>query len=84
MSVVTEPRRGQRVEAATVGREGVGSVHSALGSRLAGQELVGQVLENSSTSTAITSPLGETGGPQTSLSIGLCAMHVTTSPYPRL
>ena len=43
VSVVTEPRTGQRVEAATVGREGVGSVHSALGSRVAGQELVGQV-----------------------------------------
>jgi CRP-like cAMP-binding protein len=43
LSVVTEPRIGQRVEAATVGREGVGSVHSALGSRVSGQELVGQV-----------------------------------------
>jgi CRP-like cAMP-binding protein len=43
ISVVTEPRSGQRVEAATVGREGVGCVHSALGSRVAGQQLVGQV-----------------------------------------
>jgi CRP-like cAMP-binding protein len=43
LSVVTELRPGQRVEAATIGREGVGSVHSALGSRVAGQQLIGQV-----------------------------------------
>ena len=43
ISVISEPREGQRVEAATVGREGVANVHAVLGSRIAGQEFVGQV-----------------------------------------
>lgn len=43
LSLVAEPDESHRVEAATIGREGMGSVHSALGSRIAGQVLVGQV-----------------------------------------
>ena len=43
LSLVAQPDDGRSVEAATIGREGMGSVHSALGSRIAGQLLVGQV-----------------------------------------
>jgi anti-anti-sigma factor len=44
LSIIAEPGGdGRRVEAATVGREGVANVHAALGSRVAGQQLVGQV-----------------------------------------
>jgi hypothetical protein len=43
ISVIAEPREGQQVEAATVGREGLGNAHSVLGSRIAGQLLMGQV-----------------------------------------
>jgi CRP-like cAMP-binding protein len=43
ISIVAEPSDSVSVEAATVGREGVGSVHSVLGSRVAGQRMVGQV-----------------------------------------
>lgn len=44
LSILAEPNDdGRLVEAATVGREGVANVHSALGSRVAGQRLIGQV-----------------------------------------
>ena len=43
LSIIAEPDERHRVEAATVGREGVANVHSALGSRVAGQQLIGQV-----------------------------------------
>jgi CRP-like cAMP-binding protein len=43
VSMIAQPDRGTPVEAATIGREGAGSLHSALGSRTATQELVGQV-----------------------------------------
>ena len=43
LSILAEPSDGRQVEAATVGREGVASVHSILGSRKAGQQLIGQV-----------------------------------------
>jgi CRP-like cAMP-binding protein len=43
ISVIAEPREGQWVEAGTVGREGLGNAHSVLGSRIAGQLLIGQV-----------------------------------------
>src|SRR5215207_9291041 len=43
LSIIVEPDERHRVEAATVGREGVANVHSALGSRVAGQQLIGQV-----------------------------------------
>jgi CRP-like cAMP-binding protein len=44
LSIIVEPGGdGRRVEAATVGREGVANVHAALGSRVAGQQLIGQV-----------------------------------------
>jgi CRP-like cAMP-binding protein len=42
ISMVAEPDETP-VEAATIGREGAGALHSALGSRLASQQLVGQV-----------------------------------------
>src|SRR5215210_1754151 len=43
ISMIAQPDRSTPVEAATIGREGAGSLHSALGSRRASQELVGQV-----------------------------------------
>jgi CRP-like cAMP-binding protein len=44
LSIIVEPGGdGRRVEAATVGREGLANVHAALGSRMAGQQLIGQV-----------------------------------------
>ena len=43
LSIIAEPDEHHSVEAATVGREGVANVHSALGSRVAGQKLIGQV-----------------------------------------
>jgi CRP-like cAMP-binding protein len=43
LSVLAQPDRAMPVEAATIGREGIASPHSALGSRMATQELVGQV-----------------------------------------
>lgn len=43
LSLLAQPDDSQAVEAATIGREGAASVHSALGSRRASQELVGQV-----------------------------------------
>src|SRR3954469_22015413 len=43
LSLLAEPDDAMRVEAATIGREGAASLHSALGSRRATQELVGQV-----------------------------------------
>jgi CRP-like cAMP-binding protein len=43
VSMIAQPGDGERVEAATIGREGVANVHSALGSRVAGQELVCQI-----------------------------------------
>jgi CRP-like cAMP-binding protein len=42
-SMLAQPDRSTPVEAATIGREGAGALHSALGSRRATQELVGQV-----------------------------------------
>jgi CRP-like cAMP-binding protein len=45
LSILAEPGSdGRRVEAATVGREGVANIHAALGSRVAGQQLIGQVV----------------------------------------
>src|SRR5918992_5566495 len=45
LSILAEPGDdGRRVEAATVGREGVANIHAALGSRVAGQQLIGQVV----------------------------------------
>jgi CRP-like cAMP-binding protein len=43
VSVVTSPDIDGMVEAVTIGREGVANVHAALGSRKAGQELIGQI-----------------------------------------
>src|SRR2546423_9597315 len=43
LSLLAQPDEGPAVEAATVGREGAASLHSAFGSRRAAQELVGQV-----------------------------------------
>jgi CRP-like cAMP-binding protein len=43
ISMLAQPNDAGPVEAATIGREGAGSLHSALGSRRASQELVGQV-----------------------------------------
>jgi CRP-like cAMP-binding protein len=43
ISMLAQPDLAAPVEAATIGREGAGSLHSALGSRRATQELVGQV-----------------------------------------
>jgi CRP-like cAMP-binding protein len=43
LSLLAQPDETGPVEAATIGREGAGSLHSALGSRRASQELVGQV-----------------------------------------
>jgi CRP-like cAMP-binding protein len=43
ISMLAQPDGSTPVEAATIGREGAGSLHSALGSRRATQELVGQV-----------------------------------------
>src|SRR4051794_36027020 len=43
VSMLAQPDGSTPVEAATIGREGAGSLHSALGSRRATQELVGQV-----------------------------------------
>jgi CRP-like cAMP-binding protein len=44
LSILAEPGLDdRRVEAATVGREGVANIHAALGSRVAGQQLIGQV-----------------------------------------
>jgi CRP-like cAMP-binding protein len=43
LSLVAEPERNHRVEAATVGREGVVNVYAALGSREAGQQVIGQI-----------------------------------------
>jgi CRP-like cAMP-binding protein len=43
ISMLAQPDSSTPVEAATIGREGAGSLHSALGSRRATQELVGQV-----------------------------------------
>jgi CRP-like cAMP-binding protein len=43
LSLVAEPERDHRVEAATVGREGVVNVYAALGSREAGQQVIGQI-----------------------------------------
>lgn len=43
ISVIAEPREGQGVEAATIGREGLGNAYSVLGSRIAGRSLIGQV-----------------------------------------
>jgi CRP-like cAMP-binding protein len=42
LSVVVE-QDGERVEAATIGREGAADLHSALGSRVAAQELLSQI-----------------------------------------
>ena len=42
-SMLAQPDRSTPVEAATIGNEGAGALHSALGSRRASQELVGQV-----------------------------------------
>jgi CRP-like cAMP-binding protein len=43
LSMLAQPDNATPVEAATIGREGAASLHSALGSRRATQELVGQV-----------------------------------------
>src|SRR5688572_4083171 len=43
LSMVAQPDDNAEVEAATIGNEGVAGVHSALGSRTASQQLVGQV-----------------------------------------
>jgi CRP-like cAMP-binding protein len=43
LSMLAQPDESMPVEAATIGREGAASLHSALGSRRATQELVGQV-----------------------------------------
>jgi CRP-like cAMP-binding protein len=43
LSLLADPDRATPIEAATIGREGVASPHSALGSRQASQELVAQV-----------------------------------------
>jgi CRP-like cAMP-binding protein len=43
LSMLAQPDDAQPVEAATIGLEGAASLHSALGSRRATQELVGQV-----------------------------------------
>lgn len=43
LSMVAQPDDSIPVEAATIGREGAASIHSALGSRTASQELVSQV-----------------------------------------
>jgi CRP-like cAMP-binding protein len=43
LSMLAQPDDSTPVEAATIGREGAASLHSALGSRRASQELVGQV-----------------------------------------
>jgi CRP-like cAMP-binding protein len=43
LSMVAHPDDDAEVEAATIGNEGVAGVHSALGSRIASQQLVGQV-----------------------------------------
>ena len=43
LSMVAQPDDSVPVEAATIGREGAASIHSALGSRTASQELVSQV-----------------------------------------
>jgi CRP-like cAMP-binding protein len=43
LSMLAQPDHAMPVEAATIGREGAASLHSALGSRTATQELVGQV-----------------------------------------
>jgi CRP-like cAMP-binding protein len=43
LSLVAQPDETLSVEAATIGREGVGNVHSALGSRRSSLELIGQV-----------------------------------------
>src|SRR5436190_18703054 len=42
-SMLAQPDLATPVEAATIGNEGAGALHSALGSRRATQELVGQV-----------------------------------------
>src|SRR5215207_387343 len=43
ISMLAQPDDAGPVEAATIGLEGAGALHSALGSRMASQELVGQV-----------------------------------------
>src|SRR3954469_169536 len=43
LSMIAEPEETVRVEAATIGLEGAASIHSALGSRIAAQQLVSQV-----------------------------------------
>jgi CRP-like cAMP-binding protein len=43
ISLLAQPDYALPVEAATIGREGAGCLHSALGSRRASQELVGQI-----------------------------------------
>jgi CRP-like cAMP-binding protein len=43
LSLVAEPEAEHRVEAATIGREGVANVYAALGSREAGQQVIGQI-----------------------------------------
>src|SRR5947208_3474166 len=43
LSLIAIGPDGRQVETANIGREGIGSVHSALGSRIAGQLLIGQV-----------------------------------------
>lgn len=43
LSLVTWADTASPVEAATIGREGAAGVHTALGSRVSGQELIGQV-----------------------------------------
>src|SRR3954467_15306736 len=42
LSMIAEPEETVRVEAATIGLEGAASMHSALGSRIAAQQLVSQ------------------------------------------
>ena len=41
--MIAMPEDGLQVEAATIGSEGAASVHSALGSRFAAQQLVSQI-----------------------------------------
>jgi CRP-like cAMP-binding protein len=43
LSMIAMPEDGVQVEAATIGLEGAASVHSALGSRFAAQQLVSQI-----------------------------------------
>src|SRR5215212_7422628 len=43
ISMLAQPDGERPVEAATIGREGAGGLHSALGSRVASQELVCQI-----------------------------------------